>query len=150
MTSVVPSPNPLPQLAAPGERLGWIFNDRHLYRRRYMEPPPQPGTVPPELQERLARAQSGTAKRILISLGAGVGLAVLVSCCGGLAQVGDNGASGAGVFVGFIAVVVFLGGVGGAVLAGLAPSMAKRAIDNAQQQSQQEYAQAYAAWDLRR
>ena len=88
MTSVVPSPNPLPQLAAPGERLGWIFNDRNLYRRKYMEPPPQPGMVPPELHERLARAQSGTAKRILASLGAGVGLALLVSCCGGLAQVG--------------------------------------------------------------
>ena len=61
MTDVVPypSPSPLPQLATPGERLGWIFNDRNLYRRRYLEPPPQPGQVPPHLHERLMRAQRG-------------------------------------------------------------------------------------------
>jgi hypothetical protein len=149
MTDVVPYPNPLPQLATPGERLGWIFNDRNLYRRRYLEPPPQPSQVPPHLHERLMRAQRGMTKRILISLGAGIGLAVLISCCGGVASMGDSG-NGGGVVVTFLAFVVFLAGVGGAVLAGVAPSVARKAIEGAQQQTQYGYAQAYAAWDGRR
>jgi len=150
MTDVVPYPNPLPQLATPGERLGWIFNDRNLYRRRYLEPPPQPGMVPPQLHERLMRAQRGMTKRILISLGAGIGLAVLISCCGGLASASTSGNDSATVVLTFLAFIAFLGGIGGAVLAGLAPSRAKKAIERTQQQTQQEYAQAYAAWDSRR
>lgn len=149
MTDVVPSPNPLPQLATPGERLGWIFNDRNLYRRRYLEPPPQPSQVPAHLHERLIRAERGMPKRILISLGAGMGLAVLISCCGGVASMSASGSS-AGVVVTVLAFVAFLAGVGGAVLAGVAPSTARKAIANAQQRTQHEYAQAYAAWDGRR
>ena len=149
MTDVVPYPNPLPQLATSGERLGWIFNDRNLYRRRYLEPPPQPSQVPPHLHERLMRAQRGMATRIMISLGAGLGLAVLFSCCGGLASMGNSG-NGGGVVVAVLAFMAFLAGVGGAVLAGVAPSMARKAVENAQQQAQHEYAQAYAAWDSRR
>jgi hypothetical protein len=149
MTDVVPYPNPLPLLATPGERLGWIFNDRNLYRRRYREPPPQPAQVQPHLHERLMRAERGLAKRILISLGAGFGLAVLISCCGGVASLG-NSSSGAGVAVTFLAFAAFLAGVGGAVLAAVAPSMARRTIEKTQQQTQYEYAQAYADWDSRR
>lgn len=149
MTDVVPYPNPLPQLATPGERLGWIFNDRSLYRRRYLESPPQPKQVSPHLRERLMRAERGMAKRILISLGAGIGLAVLISCCGGVASMGASG-NGGGVMVTFLAFVAFLVGVGGAVLAGVAPTMARTAISNDQQRAQHEYAQAYAAWDSRR
>jgi hypothetical protein len=150
MTDVVPYPTPLPLLATPGERLGWIFNDRNLYRRKYMEPPPQPGMVPPHLHERLNRAQRGMTKRILVSLGAGIGLAVLISCCGGLGSLGSSGDSGAGVVLSFFAFLAFVGGVGGAILAGVMPQAAKKAIENAQQQIQQQYAQAYAAWDSRR
>lgn len=149
MTDVVPYPNPLPQLATPGERLGWIFNDRNLYRRRYLEPPPQPRQVPLHLHERLMRAQRGMTQRILISLGAGIGLAVLISCCGGFASIGDSG-NGAAVAVAFLSLAAVLAGVGGAVLAGMAPSTARKAIENAQQQTKHEYNQAYAAWDSRR
>jgi hypothetical protein len=150
MTDVVPTPNPLPQLATSGERLGWIFNDRNLYRRRYLEPPPQPAMIPPELHERVARAQRGMAKRILISLGAGVGLAVLIGCCGGLASMGDSGNGDGTALITFLAVVAIVGGVGAAVLSGLAPSMARKSLDRAQQQAQHEYAEAYTAWDSRR
>lgn len=151
MTDVVPYPNPLPILATPGERLGWIFNDRNLYRRKYPEPPPEPGVVPPHLTERLARAQQGMTKRILISLGVGVGLAVLVGCCGiGVNALDGSGNSGTRVAVLFFAVVLFLGGVAGAVLAGIMPRRAKNAIEDAQQQIQQEYERAYASWDSRR
>src|SRR3712207_3917301 len=113
MTDVVPQPHPLPHLATPGERLGWIFNDRNLYRRRYLEPPPQPGTVPPDFFARMQREQSQMGRRIMLSLGIGTGLAVLIGCCGGgLASFGDSGDSSTAITV--FAVLIFLLGVGGA------------------------------------
>jgi hypothetical protein len=149
MTDVVRHPDPLPQLATLGERLGWIFNDRNLYRRKYMEPPPQPGVIPPDLLSRLHNAQRGMTKRILISLGAGIGLAILISCCGSIGSLGTDN-SGAGAAVAFLAFVAVIAGVGGAVLAGVMPQMAKKAVENAQAEIQHGYAQAYAAWDSRR
>jgi len=149
MTDVVSYPNPLPQLAVPGERLGWIFNDRNLYRRKYLEPPPQPGPVPQHLHNRLMNAQRAQAKRMLVSLGVGVGLSTLIGCCGAIVAAGDN-SGGVGVLVGAFSLLAFLAGVGGAVWAGVAPSMARRAIAAVQEQLQQQYAQAYAAWDGRR
>lgn len=149
MTDVVPQSNPLPMLATPGERLGWIFNDRNLYRRKFMEAPPQPGMVPPHLLERLNRAQRGMAKRILISLGAGVGLAVLISCCGGMASLGQQGGN-VGAGVGFLAFLAFGAGVVGAVVFGIMPQLAKNAIQAEQERIQQEYARQFADWDGRR
>ena len=149
MSSPVPAQNPLPQLATEGERLGWIFNDRNLYRRKFMEPPPQPAAVAPELQERLTRAQRGMVKRILISLGAGVGLAVLIGCCGGVLTRGaDDG--GARTLVLFMAGLSFLAGLAGAVLGAVMPSVARKSVDEAQQKAQTDYTTAYASWDSRR
>ena len=151
MTNVVPYPNPLPQLATPGERLGWIFNDRNLYRRKFMEPPPQPGTVPPDLRDRLrpgaarddqadphlARCRHRTRRpdQLLRRRGSpaprsdsGVGAAV-----------GSSWPSSRS-----------LAGVGGAVLAGVLPRSAKKAHREAQNEIQQRYERAYAAWDSRR
>jgi hypothetical protein len=147
MTSPVPAPRPLEQLATEGERLGWIFSDRNLYRRKFMEPPPQPAPVPPELQERLERAQRGTVKRVLISLGAGLGLAVLIGCCGGvLTRDSDGGRT----LVLFLSGLFAIGGVAGAILAGLMPSLARKSVNEAKERAQAEYATAYASWDSRR
>jgi hypothetical protein len=149
MTSLVPHPNPLPQLATAGERLGWIFNDRNLYRRKFTEPPPQPGTVPPELRDRWERARRGRTKRIAIALGAGVGLAVLIGCCGGaVATFGDDHRSLAPVLI--FAVLALLGGAGGAVFAAWWPAQAKRAYDEARQRAERDYERDYTAWDHRR
>jgi hypothetical protein len=153
MTSLVPqsNPTPLPELATPGERLGWIFNDRNLYRRKFMESPPQPGRVPPELVEQLDRAQRGRARRIATALGVGVGLAVLIGCCGlGLAQLGGQRDGGTTVVIGFVAVIALLAGVGGAVFAGWLPTHAKKALADAQSEIQRDYERDHTAWDSRR
>ncbi|MCO8275427.1 hypothetical protein M1L60_33080 [Actinoplanes sp. TRM 88003] len=147
MTSPVPAPRPLDQLATEGERLGWIFNDRNLYRRKFMEPPPQPAPVPPELQERLDRAQRGMVKRILVALGVGFGLTVLIGCCGGvLTRDSDGGRT----LVLFLAGLSALGGIAGAVLAGLMPTLARRSVAEANERAQAAYATEHTAWDSRR
>ena len=147
MTDVVPRSHPLPKLATPGERLGWIFNDRNLYRRRFMEPPPQPAVVPPDLVQRLNGARQGRAKRVMISLGAGVGLAVLFGCCSGLTSIGGSGGRAVAIFFGALALAA---GVAGAIVAAVLPQRAQKAVEDAQQQIQYEYSQQYAAWDSRR
>ncbi len=151
MTSLVPDPHPLPQLAQPGERLGWIFNDRNLYRRKFTEPPPEPGRVPPELRKRWDRALRGRTRRIATALGAGAGLAVLIGCCGGaLSTFGsDDGRSTLGPVLVF-AVIALLGGVAGAIFAAWWPTQAKRALDEAREQAEKDYERDYAAWDHRR
>ena len=148
MTSPVPASSPLPQLATEGERLGWIFNDRNLYRRKFMEPPPEPAPVDPELQERATSAQRGLVKRILISLGAGLGLAVLIGCCGFLTRGDDAGA--ARTLVLFLAGFSAVAGVAGAVVAGVLPSITRKAVEEAKQQAQASYAVAHTAWESRR
>ncbi|XVV12520.1 hypothetical protein ACQP2X_48370 [Actinoplanes sp. CA-131856] len=140
--------DPLPRLATEGERLGWIFSDRNLYRRRFTEPPPQPQPVPPELRERLERAERTTTKRILVSIGVGVLLAVLIGCCGGVAARGDDGSGRAVVFL--FAGLAFVAGIAGAVIAALMPGWARKAVENAQQKAEDEYARDHAAWDSRR
>ncbi|MEU4241967.1 hypothetical protein [Actinoplanes sp. NPDC026619] len=147
MTDVVPQSSPLPMLATPGERLGWIFNDRNLYRRKFMETPPQPAPVPGHLLDRLNRAQRGLTKRILISLGAGVGLAFVIGCCGGIAS---SQSSGGGAAVGLFAFIALAAGVAGAIFFGVQPTMAKNAIQAAQQETQGQYAAQFADWDNRR
>ncbi|MEV4343668.1 hypothetical protein AB0J83_04225 [Actinoplanes sp. NPDC049596] len=140
--------DPLPRLATEGERLGWIFSDRNLYRRRFTEPPPQPAPVPPELRERLERAERGRTRRILVSLGAGVLLAVLIGCCGGVLAADDDGGARALVF--FVAGLSFVAGIAGAVIAALMPGWARKAVATAQQKAKDDYTRDHAAWASRR
>ncbi|MEU8816127.1 hypothetical protein [Actinoplanes sp. NPDC048796] len=140
--------DPLPRLATEGERLGWLFSDRNLYRRRFTEPPPQPAPLPPELGERLARAERGTTRRVLISIGAGLLLAVLIGCCGGVLARDDSDSARTVVFL--FAGLAFVAGIAGAVIAALMPGWARKAVATARQKAQDEYARDHAAWDSRR
>ncbi|NMO53868.1 hypothetical protein HH310_22130 [Actinoplanes sp. TBRC 11911] len=147
-----PDPNPLPRLATPGERLGWIFNDRNLYRRKFMDPPPQPDMVPKELVERLDKARSQRGRRVALSLGIGVGLAALIGCCGGIltAWLSDAPDGPPYGLVAFLAVVALLAGIGSAVYAAWLPGQARKALAEAQARARQDYERDHAAWDARR
>lgn len=147
MTSPDPASNPLSKLATAGERLGWIFNDRNLFRQAFGEPPPQRAPIDPELRERLTRAERGRVKRVLIFLGAGVGLAVLIGCCGGILTRDSDGAR---ALVLFMTGLCFLAGTAGAILAGIMPTLARKSISDAEEKAQASYAVEHAAWDSRR
>ena len=72
----------LARLAVPGERLGWIFTDRRLYRRRFLEPEPQRGDVPKRPLRYFDAARTRFGHRLLATL-RGVGIvAVLVGIFG--------------------------------------------------------------------
>jgi hypothetical protein len=47
------------RLFSPGERLGWVFRDRHRFWRPFGKPPPDPVTVDPRLEERARRLEAG-------------------------------------------------------------------------------------------
>lgn len=147
MTSPEPASNPLSKLATAGERLGWIFNDRNLFRQAFGEPPPQRAPIDPELRERLTRAERGRVKRILISLGAGIGLTVLIGCCGGILTRDNDGAR---ALVLFMTGLSFLAGTAGAIVAGIMPTLARKSISDAEEKAQTSYAVEHSAWDSRR
>ncbi|GAB2581548.1 hypothetical protein Aab01nite_58650 [Paractinoplanes abujensis] len=147
MTSPDPASNPLSKLATAGERLGWIFNDRNQFRRPFDESPPQRAPIDPELHDRLGRAERGRVRRVLIALGGGVGLAVLIGCCGGILT-RDN--AGAQALVWFMTGLLFLGGTAGAILAGIWPALARRSIAEAEEKAEAAHAVEHSSWDSRR
>ncbi|MBL7262125.1 hypothetical protein [Paractinoplanes lichenicola] len=147
MTSPDPASNPLSKLATAGERLGWIFNDRNLFRRAFDEPPPRRAPLDPELRERLTRAERGRVRRILIALGGGVGLAVLIGCCGGILTRDNDGAR---ALVLFMTGLLFLAGTAGAILAGIWPAITRKSIAEAEEKAQAAYAVEHSSWDSRR
>ena len=149
MTDVVPRDNPLPVLATPGERYGWIFNDRNLYRRRFMEPPPVPGEIPPGLTARAAIAQKYLAQRMAISLGVGLGIAMIFACCGSVVSSGsESGTTGPAVF-GFAVVCAVLGAAG-AALALVSQHNARRNLAAVQDEVRERHKYDFEEWDVRR
>ena len=149
MTDVVPHDNPLPVLATPGERYGWIFNDRNLYRRRFMEPPPVPGEIPPGLTARAAIAQKYLAQRMAISLGVGLGIAMIFACCGSVISSGsESGTTGPALF-GFAVVCAVLGAAG-AALALVSQHNARRNLAAVQDEVRERHKYEFEEWDARR
>ncbi|WBB81710.1 hypothetical protein O7606_10285 [Micromonospora sp. WMMD882] len=147
MTEIAHRDDPLPRLAVPGERFGWIYQDRNLYRRRFPEPPPTPGTVPPELVTRATTARQRTLRRVGVSLGVGLGLAALFGCCGRFAS---SLAEPFGWFVMFLTILSAFGGLGGALVVWLLRRQAEKDLATAQEQVRAAYEQARAGWEARR
>lgn len=147
MTEIEHRDNPLPRLAVPGERFGWIYQDRNLYRRRFPEPPPEPGVVPPELVTRANAAREQAMRRMGVALGVGLGLAVLFGCCQRFAaEFGEP----VGALVLFLMILSAFGGIGGAVIVWLLKYQAERDLATAQEQVRTTYEQARAGWEARR
>jgi hypothetical protein len=144
MTSVTPQISPLNRLYAEGERLGWTFRDRNMFRYRFLEPYPVPAPIPVQLVNAAHRAGQKMAARMVI---AGVGLAVLLGCCGGFTIFSLNGA---GAAYPVMAVLALLGGIGGIVAVAVHASNAKSALARAQQEQQHAHQAACTVWEQRR
>ncbi|SNT45725.1 hypothetical protein SAMN05421812_106281 [Asanoa hainanensis] len=142
-----PASGPLSLLAVPGERLGWIFNDRGLYRRRFLESPPQLGAVPARMVERVERWEKGRGKRSLIPIAVGAGLgAIVILCAVGVWTLTTSG------WIAMTIIALFLTAVGGvvALLANLPLFLSRRALQLARHKVEADYAQASTDWERRR
>ncbi|GIF49357.1 hypothetical protein DFJ67_2179 [Asanoa ferruginea] len=139
--------DPLALLAAPGERLGWTFDDRNLRRQPFAEPEPVRGTVPPHLRARAARWQQGMLRRILISVGVGGAIAAVLFLCGGTVL---NLTTAGWIAFSVIGLLLLLAGavVGG--LVALPAIIAARMATAAERTVERDYARARAGWDERR
>jgi hypothetical protein len=147
MTDVGPVSDPLSRLATPGERLGWIFRDRHQFRRRFGEPSPLLEIPAPYLVQRAETRRARMTERGLKILGVGGGTGLLFLCIGCL--VVDSGGFDDGVglliFGGLLAVV--------SVFAMKLPSWAYRKardeLFREQDRLEHSYEQAMADWQVR-
>lgn len=141
---------PLPQqfdlsvLLTPGERLGWVFRDRNLFRRRFPEPPPPAPAPPPyHLVNGLQVARARLPTRIVIASTISGVLACVFGMC---TLVGDQ----VGVVATVLTVLTLLsGGVAvGAIL--LQYYQLRARVTAFQTEQQQQYAQARSTWEARR
>ncbi|MEV6344751.1 hypothetical protein [Actinoplanes sp. NPDC051851] len=128
-----PTPDALSKLATPGERLGWIFNDRNLYRHRYPEAEPEPAELPRRLLDRQTEAGANTSRKVLYSLGIAAVLAAV-------ADYVDHR----------LAVLLVAGGIGAAVFFGRDRRRAANALGRAQHRILERHRRAHQAWDERR
>ncbi|GAA3232826.1 hypothetical protein ACFO1B_21240 [Dactylosporangium siamense] len=134
-------PSPLTRLAVPGERFGWIFRDRNLFRRRFTEPQPEPIPVPFGLVDAARNAKQRMTTRIIIASSVTGGAVVLMGCCGS--------ATDSAVF-GVFAVLALLAGAGAIALIVVAANQAAGALQRKTDELRAAYQQAYGQWDARR
>jgi hypothetical protein len=136
----------LTKLFAEGERLGWTFRDRNLFRHRFVEPAPVPQPVPAHLVHAARRSREKLAGRMAIFGGLGCVFAGLFACCGSLSG-SVNGDSGAAF--GVLAVLSLVGGGVGMALVAAAHGWAKGALARAAEEQARNHQAAYAAWQER-
>src|SRR5215471_3076022 len=65
-----------------GERLGWTFRDRNLFRTRYPCPQPVPAPAAPELVQAATSARQKMAGRMMLAGGAFFAVALMLGCVG--------------------------------------------------------------------
>jgi hypothetical protein len=147
MASPIQRPGPLASLFVEGERLGWTFRDRNLFRRRFLEPYPVPVPIPAHLISAAHRAQQKVAGRMVIMAAVGLGLAMVFACCAGLTGIASGGAGGMFTVLAGLAV---LGGIGGIVAVALHQASAKSALQRAQGEQQHNHQAACGGWEQRR
>jgi hypothetical protein len=134
------------RLYAEGERLGWIFRDRNLFRQRFAEPYPTPRPIPARVVTSAARARQKMVGRMVLAGSAGFGLALLFGCCGLLVRGEHRGAT----FFGVLAALAFLGAAAGIGLVALYASHARELLTRAQEEQLADHQAACAEWEQRR
>ncbi|MEU4244924.1 hypothetical protein [Actinoplanes sp. NPDC026619] len=144
--TVAPHAIPFVLLATPGERLGWIFTDRNLYRRKFMEPSPELAAVPTDLYDQLNQARARLKKRVKSSIRNGIGLAVLIAGAGGIRT--PEGGDMSSTFI-VLSVIAFAGGFVAAFAASLGPYRAARAIVVAEMKNLADHEEAQDDWKRR-
>jgi hypothetical protein len=147
MTSLTPQTSQLSRLYVEGERLGWTFRDRNVFRYRFLEPYPVPRPIPVQLVNAAQRAGQKMAGRMVISGAIGVGVAVLLFCCGSFASISSKGAGTPFIVMAVLAVLCGVAGIG---LVWAHAANAKSTLARAQQEQQQAHQAACMGWEQRR
>ncbi|MEH1029538.1 hypothetical protein V6W11_17500 [Micromonospora profundi] len=89
-----------------GERLGWVFRDRHLYCHRFPEPYPVPGQVGDGVYFNAATASVDKWRRMRKWVSIGFGVMVVLLCLG---IIGQGPTSDLGVII-LLGLAVMIGG----------------------------------------
>lgn len=137
-------PDPPSTLLTPGERLGWVFRDRNIFRRRFLHPPPVRQDVPAAVSTRARRTTQALGRHITLAIAATLVAVTVLGCCGGAfaASSGDSGRLVGGVLAG-------LGLVAGAGVVGFLVynnADAKAAVTRVGDAHRAEYDQQLADW----
>ena len=135
------------RLFAPGQRLGWVFRDRHQFAEPFHEPPPARQPVHPRLHAERDAAQRRFRTTLIVAVAVAAGfffLFVLVTALGHLLP-----GSGAGL----AGVVLLALAVPGLVLAGVMAAHrngAARAVQQAEHYLMADHQMQTAAWAQRK
>ncbi|GAA0258595.1 hypothetical protein [Cryptosporangium japonicum] len=105
---------PLGALLRPGERLGWVFRDRHLFRRPFGPPPPTMGEVPADVLASARAANPHLVRNIAIALPAALIVSFVMVC--GLSLLVFRGEGGGWGFLVMIVLVLAVFGVAGGLV----------------------------------
>jgi hypothetical protein len=143
----IESTPPSAMLMTPGERLGWVFRDRNVFRRGFPEPPPQSPPAPVEQIRRVEAAWVKLPGRMILAGGVGLGVAVGFACCGGIAGSVDGRVASVFFVLGFLAATA---ATGAAMLAWLGYAGMKSTLARSQAENHWQFQQAFAAWTLRK
>lgn len=138
----------LTKLFAEGERLGWTFRDRNLFRHRFLEPPPQPRPIPAQIVNSARYAQEKLAGRMGLFGGLGGTFGLVFGCCATTALDMDQGAGAAAL--GLLALLCLGGGVAGMVAVASHNRRAKDALRQASEAQVRDHQAVLAAWEQRR
>ncbi len=147
MTAPNPESGALRRLFAEGERLGWVFRDRNLFRHRFLDPYPTPDPIPASVVTTAATAQRKMVGRMVLAGAVGVGLALFFGCCAGV--LGSTSDGRAGSFV-VLAVVALVGGIAGIIGVWAYAAHARTALSEAQETQLYNHQNACADWEQRR
>jgi hypothetical protein len=143
MTTPTDPDRPLATLYSRGERLGWTFRDRNLFRTRFPHPPPAPEPVPPALVQAATRARQKMTGRMMLAGGPFFAVALALACCGGVT--GDDRA-----VLFSLAALLVVGGLASIGIVWANAGMKRSALAEAQARLAESHHAAVSAWEQAR